>query len=69
MTNRHAAEAIGQQHRDALLSQADGHRLVRSVPPEGRTAGPRTNPESRREPRADPTRVRRLVRRLAWGSR
>ena len=69
MINSHAAEAIRQQHRDALLSQAASHRLVRSAPSERRTAGPRTNPESGREPTAEPTRVRRLVRRLAFGTR
>jgi hypothetical protein len=69
MINSHAAEAIRQQRRDALLSQAVDHRLVRSARQERRTADSRTNPESSREPTAEPTRVRRLVRRLAWGAR
>ena len=58
----HAAEAISQQHRDALLSQADRHRLVRSARPEKRAAGPESSPETE----VEPARVRRLVRRLAW---
>jgi hypothetical protein len=69
MINSHAAEAIRQQHRDALLSQADNHRLVRSARPDRRAAGSTTIPESSPEPAAEPTRVRRLVRRLAWGTR
>jgi hypothetical protein len=69
MINSHAAEAIRQQHRDALLSQAANHRLVRSARPERRTAGSDTSPESSPESAAEPTRVRRLVRRLAWGMR
>ena len=40
MINSHAAEAIRQQHRDALLSQADRHRLVRSANPEERAGSP-----------------------------
>ena len=62
----HAAEAITQQRRDALLSQATHHRLVRSArQAERENAGPETSPESA----AEPARVRRLVRRLAWGTR
>ena len=69
MINSHAAEAIRQQHRDALLSQADSHRLVRSARPNRRTAGTESGPQSSPESAAEPTRVRRLVRRLAWGTR
>jgi hypothetical protein len=69
MINSHAAEAIRQQRRDALLSQAASHRLVRSARLERRTAVPRTNPESSGGPTAEPTRVWRLVRRLALGTR
>jgi hypothetical protein len=65
----HAAEAITQQHRDALLSQADRHRLVRSARPTRRAADSKTSPESSPESAAEPTRVRRLIRRLAWGYR
>ncbi len=68
MINSHAAEAIRQQHRDALLSQADSS----SPGPFGspRASGPdHAVPESSPESAAEPTRVRRLVRRLAWGTR
>jgi hypothetical protein len=68
MINSHAAEAIRQQHRDALLSQANSHRLVRSARPH-RRAAPTTGPVSSPESAAEPTRVRRIVRRLAWGTR
>jgi hypothetical protein len=68
MINSHAAEAIRQQHRDALLSQADAHRLVRPVRRD-RRATPQTTPNSNPESAAERTRVRRLVRRLAWGFR
>ena len=68
MINSHAAEAIRQQRRDALLSQAANHRLVRSARPK-RTAGSDTSPESSPESATEPTRARRLVRRLAWGTR
>jgi len=69
MINSHAAEAIRQQHRDELLSQADRHRLVRSARPERRTAGPWAEPESSAATTDEPTRVRRLVRRPAFGAR
>lgn len=69
MINSHAAEAIRQQHRDALLSQAANHRLVRSARPKRRAVSVDTNPESSPESAAEPTRVRRLARRLAWGTR
>jgi hypothetical protein len=69
MINSHAAEAIRQQHRDALLSQAASHRLVRSARPKRRAAASEIGPESSPESAAEPARVRRLVRRLAWGTR
>ena len=69
MINSHAAEAIRQQHRDTLLSQAEGHRLVRPTRPDRRRAGAGTSPEWSPESAAERTRVRRLVRRLAWGTR
>jgi hypothetical protein len=68
MINRHAAEAIRQQHRDALLSQADNHRLVRSARRNKRAAGSQPSPEWSPESAAEPARIRRLVRRLAWGT-
>ena len=69
MINSHAAEAIRQQHRDALLSQAASHRLVRSARTDRGTADRRTNPESSSDSAAEPTRVRRLIRRLAFAVR
>jgi hypothetical protein len=66
MMHSHAAEAITQQRRDALLSQATHHRLVRSArQAERENAGPEKSPQTA----VEPTRVRRLVRRLAWDTR